>query len=171
MSVTGSLMCLRINAMSSATATPIATPPAAAQTKSRVIRPRLTVPATATIAVRSATSAVASFSSDSPSSTVTMPRGSPMRRAMAVAATASGGATTAPNATAAANGMGSSSQATRPTVNVVKITSPTARKPIARRLAEMSTRDVRMAAAYNNGGSNPISTRSGLSCTGSTNGR
>ena len=51
-------------------------------------------------AVRSATSAVASLNSDSPSRIVTIRRGSPMRRPIAVAATASGGATTAPIASA-----------------------------------------------------------------------
>ena len=50
------------------------------------------------------TRAVASLTSDSPSSIVTTRRGRPIRRAMAVAATASGGATTAPSANAAANG-------------------------------------------------------------------
>ena len=54
----------------------------------------------AAIAVRSETSAVASLSSDSPSRIVTMRRGRPIRRPIAVAATASGGATTAPIANA-----------------------------------------------------------------------
>ena len=103
----GSLMCLRISAMTKATAAPIAAPPAAAQRKSSVMLPTLTAADNATIAVRSATSAVASFSSDSPSRTVTIRRGSPICRAIAVAATASGGATTAPNANAAASGIGS----------------------------------------------------------------
>ena len=49
---------------------------------------------------------------------------------MAVAATASGGATTAPSANAAANGTGSSNHVTRPTPSAVKITSPTERKPM-----------------------------------------
>ena len=52
--------------------------------------------------MRSATSAVASLSSDSPSRIVTIRRGSPIRRPIAVAATASGGATTAPIANEAA---------------------------------------------------------------------
>ena len=60
------------------------------------------------MAVRRHTSAVASLTRDSPSSSVTTRRGRPIRRAMAVAATASGGATTAPSANAAANGTGSS---------------------------------------------------------------
>ena len=67
------------------------------------------------MAVRRHTSAVASLTSDSPSSIVTTRRGRPIRRAMAVAATASGGATTAPRANAAANGTGSSHQVSRPT--------------------------------------------------------
>ena len=64
------------------------------------------------MAVRSTTSAVASLTSDSPSRMVTTRRGRPIRRAIAVAATASGGATTAPRANAAANGTGSSHQVT-----------------------------------------------------------
>ena len=58
---------------------------------------------------------------------MTTRRGRPIRRAMAVAATASGGATTAPSANAAANGTGSSHHVTRPTPSAVKITSPTER--------------------------------------------
>ena len=61
----------------------------------------VTEPPIATIAVRRMVIAVASLNSDSPSRIVTMRRGSPMRRATAVAATASGGATTAPRAIAA----------------------------------------------------------------------
>ena len=60
------------------------------------------VPAATASAVRSATSAVASLSSDSPSRIVMIRRGSPIRRPIAVAATASGGATTAPIANASA---------------------------------------------------------------------
>ena len=106
----------------------------------------VTAPPSATIAVRSPTSAVASFSSDSPSSTVTTRRGSPIRRAMAVAATASGGATIAPNANAAASGIGSSQYATRPTSTIVKITRPTANRLIDFTFALTSTSEVRMAA-------------------------
>ena len=54
---------------------------------------------------------------------------------------------------------------------MVKITRPTAKQAIARRLALMSTSEVRIAAAYSSGGSSPTSTSSGLSSTGSTNGR
>ena len=67
------------------------------------------------MAVRSDTRAVASLTSDSPSRIVTIRRGSPIRRATAVAATASGGATTAPRANATAKGTPSIHQVTRPT--------------------------------------------------------
>ncbi len=81
--------------------------------------------ATAPSAVRKATRAVASLSRDSPSSTVTIRRGIPTRRAMASAATASGGATTAPSAKAAGQVTPGSTVCTaRPT--------PTAVKPPAR---------------------------------------
>ena len=54
---------------------------------------------------------------------VTILRGIPTFRAMAVAATASGGATTAPRAIAAASGIsGNSHQTTKPTVMVPKMT-------------------------------------------------
>ena len=69
-------------------------------------------------------------------------------RAIVVAATASGGDTTAPSARAAAMPMsGITHQATRPTPAVVKATAPTARMPIARVLVRMSTSVVRIAAA------------------------
>ena len=58
----------------------------------------------AATAVFSATSAVASLTRLSPSRIDTTRRGIPTRRAIAVAATASGGATTAPSAKAAASG-------------------------------------------------------------------
>ena len=100
------------------------------------------------MAVRSATSAVASLSSDSPSRIVTIRRGSPILRPIAVAATASGGATTAPIASAASQEMPGSSAWTRtPTPSVVKTTSPTESSRIARRWALKSTSDVWIAVA------------------------
>ncbi len=88
----------------------------------------------ATIAVLSATSAVASLSSDSPSSTVTTGRGMPMRRPTAVAATASGGATTAPIAKAAPQlSPGTIVCSRRPTPNVVKTMRPTDSPRMGRR--------------------------------------
>ena len=102
----------------------------------------------AAIAVRSETRAVASLSSDSPSSTVTMRRGRPIRRPTAVAATASGGATTAPIARAPGQPTpGSSACTSTPTPTVVKTTRPTESSRIERRLALKSTSEVWMAAA------------------------
>ena len=100
------------------------------------------------MAVRSATSAVASLSSDSPSRIVTIRLGNPILRAIAVAATASGGATTAPIAIAASQGMPGSKAWTRtPTPRVVNTTSPTESSKIARRWVLKSTRDVWIAVA------------------------
>ena len=99
--------------MTSATTSPTATPPSAVPTKSSPTPQIETAELVAAIAVRSATSAVASLTRPSPSRTVTIRRGIPTRRATAVAATASGGATTAPTATATANGTGSSHQMTK----------------------------------------------------------
>ena len=148
--------------ITAATANPIRAPPPAAMRKSRLTEPIETVPARARTAVRNATSAVASLSSDSPSRIVTILRGRPIRRATAVAATASGGETTAPKASAAASGIGSSHQVSRPTVSMVNSTSATARSPIGRMFARISTRDVRIAAAYSSGGRKPSSTSSGV---------
>jgi hypothetical protein len=98
--------------------------------------------------IRRATRAVASLSRLSPSRIDTMRRGIPTRRAIVVAATASGGDTTAPSASAAATLMsGITHHATSPTPTVVKATAPTARIPMAWVLALMSTSVVRIAAA------------------------
>ena len=86
-------------------------------TKSQLISSALSVPAPAApaaMAVRSDTSAVASLTRLSPCRIVTIRRGMPTRRAIAVAATASGGATTAPSAKAAQASTGSSHQTTQP---------------------------------------------------------
>ena len=95
--------------------------------KSAPTRHAATLPAPAAIAVRSATSAVASLSSDSPSRIVTIRRGRPIRRPIAVAATASGGATTAPIASAAHQSMPGQQRVDEPRrrPTVVKTTSPT----------------------------------------------
>jgi len=71
----------------------------------------------------------------------------PTRRAIDVAATASGGATTAPSARAAARGTGRTHQTSSPMQIVLKITSPTESSMIGRTLRRKSTSDVRMAAA------------------------
>ena len=127
------------------------------------------LPSATASAVPSATSAVASLSSDSPSRIVTIRRGSPIRRPIAVAATASGGATTAPIARAIGHETpGSSRCATSPTPNVVNATSPTDSSRIGRRLARKSTSEVPCAAAYSSGGSSPNSTTSSESSTSGT---
>ena len=54
---------------------------------------------------------------------------------------------------------------------MVNTTSPTDSSRIARRLALKSTSEVFSAAEYSSGGSSPISTTSGASCTSGTNGR
>ena len=114
---------LRSAVSTKAAATPTATPPPAARTKPPAISAAETVPAIAAMAARRQTSAVASLTSDSPSRMVTTRRGMPTFRAIAVAATASGGATTAPRAMAAASGISGNSQATTsPTLTVPKMT-------------------------------------------------
>ena len=77
---------------------PDGTPPPAARTKSQPTCHGATDAVSAAIAVFSATSAVASLTRLSPSRIDTIRRGMPTRRATVVAATASGGATTAPSA-------------------------------------------------------------------------
>ncbi len=117
-----------------ATPTPTSTPPPAARAKSpRTVQTvTVAVVAIAAAAVRSATRAVASLSRLSPSRIDTIRRGMPTRRAIVVAATASGGATTAPRAKPAISGTpGTIAVTTRPTSTAVKMTAPTARIPIA----------------------------------------
>ena len=122
------------------TTSPTSTPPPAATTKSRARTWYATVLARA---VRSATSAVASLSRDSPSRIVTIRRGRPIRRPIAVAATASGGATTAPIANESPQDRSGTSQcATTPTPRVVATTRPTDSSRIGRRLALKSTSEV-----------------------------
>lgn len=70
-----------------------------------------------------------------------------MRRAMAVAATASGGATTAPSANAAAQLIpGTTTCTTAPTTSVVNATRPMESSRIGLRLALKSTSEVCSAA-------------------------
>ncbi len=84
-------------------------------------------------ASRYVTSAVASFNRLSPSRIVTIRLGTPMRCRIEVAATASGGATIAPNANASGHPReGISTRAAAATVPAVASTRPTARSPIAR---------------------------------------
>ena len=124
---TGRVMCLRTRMASPATARPTATPPAAVTTKPIAASPTPTAPAIPAIARRRQVIAVASLTKDSPSRIVTSRRGNPTRRAIDVAATASGGATTAPRANATANGTCKISQVTSPTPSAVMITRSTER--------------------------------------------
>src|SRR5699024_4348597 len=170
-SVRSSITRRRTYPTTTATTTPKKTAPTADTTKSNPTDQTVTPPAVmAAIAVRKVTRAVASLTRLSPSRIVTIRRGIPTRRAIDVAATASGGATTAPSASAAVRGTGRIHHATRPTPMVVKTTSPTESKPIGRLLRRKSISDVRMAAAYSKGGRNPINTRSGVSATSGMNG-
>ena len=147
-SISGSRMRCRSLATRRKKPTPIRTPPPAATTKSPATAVMATPPDSAAIAVRRVTRAVASLSSDSPSRIVTTRRGSPMRRATAVAATASGGATTAPMAIEAAQPrLGTSQWTTAATANVVTRTSRIESRRIVPRLALKSTSEVWIAAA------------------------
>lgn len=101
----------------------------------------------AAMAVRRVTRAVASLTRLSPSSTATTRRGRPMERATAVAATASGGATTAPIASAGAQSMPSIQCTTAPTPAVVNSTRPTLNQPMAEALRRKSTSEVFTAEA------------------------
>ena len=128
--------------------------PVAVKANCRSVSLQTKVPVTtAPIAVRYSTSAVASLTKLSPSRIVTRRRGMPSRRAMAVAATASGGETMAPSMMAAAQlSPGNSQCAMAATAAVVAKTSPTASMEIGRRLARNSRRDVKYAAAHRIGG-------------------
>ena len=76
-----------------------------------------------------------------------MGRGRPIRRATAVAATASGGDTMAPSANANANGIGSNHHATKATPTAVKSTRPTDSPRIGVSSARRSMREELSAAA------------------------
>ena len=75
---------------------------------------------------------------------VTMRRGIFRRRVISVAATASGGETTAPSTNATDQVMpGTTACATSATPDMLAMTRPTASKPIARRLAAKSRHEVK----------------------------
>ena len=160
MSAGTSVRCLRISPMTKNATTPMATPPTEAISRSTPTdetvtsgassappTPWATTSPVAASAVRRVTRAVASLSSDSPSRMVVIRRGRPIRRATEVVATASGGATIAPRASASAKEIGSNSQATSPTPSAVKSTSPTDRLRMAPRCARTSSSEVDRAAA------------------------
>ncbi len=170
-SSTGSSMRRRTHASTQAAASPIATPPSEATRKSVPTAATVTLPVMAVIAADSVTSAVASLTRLSPSRIVTIRRGMPTFRAMEVAATASGGATTAPRAIAAANEIdGTISHVTKPTAKVHASTKPTESHIRASLVEAKSISEVRIAAAYSRGGSSPTSTSSGSSSNDGTPG-
>src|SRR5215217_7091311 len=121
LSTSGSSSRHRIQLMIAPSATPTTTPPAAAS--ANVLSPLLHVAAVPIAAAKEtlyAVSAVASLSRLSPPSRVITRRGRPSRRPIAVADTASGGATIAPRVSAAATvSSGTVLYATQPTANVV----------------------------------------------------
>lgn len=90
--------------------------------------------------------------------------GSPSLRAMAVAATASGGAITAPS-TSATGGVspGTTMYVTQPTASVAKSTYPTDSSAIGRALARRSRYELSTAAVCSSGGSSSGSTMCGSS--------
>ena len=144
---TGWVTRRRIGTTTRATSRPTRTPPPAAIRKPPVTSAAETAPPMATMATRRQVIAVASLTSDSPSKMVTSCRGSPTRRAIDVAATASGGATTAPSANATAKSTGSSHQVIRPTPSAVTTTNITDNEMMARLLARKSITEVRIAVA------------------------
>ncbi len=125
----------------------------------------LNAPVTAAAtAVRYSTSADASLMRLSPSRITTTRRGTGSRETMAAAATASGGETIAPNATATAQGIpGRSAWIATATAPVVARTNPTASSPMGRRFDLNSRSDVKNAAAQRMGGRKTKKTRSGSS--------
>ena len=148
------------------TASPTAVPPTAETASSTPASPIEKVPDTAAAtATRYSTRAVASLSSPSPSRMETIRRGSPRRPATAVAATGSGGDTIAPSTTATAHGIPSTEWASSATAAVVTSTSPTASRPIGRRLARSCRRSMCSAAQYSSGGRNRARVSSGSSST------
>ncbi len=130
-----------MKAMTAPSATPIATPPTAASANVANPLPQVAaVPIAAASDTLYAVSAVASLSRLSPPSSVMTRRGSPSLRPIAVADTASGGATIAPSVSAAATvSSGTVLYATKPTANVVASGRPTASSPIGRMLRRSAT--------------------------------
>ncbi len=98
---------------------------------------------------------------------VTIRRGTPSRWKIAVAATASGGATMAPSVTATAHSIeGTSARTTIATTTVVNSTRPTASSRIGRTFALKSRMGVKYAAANRIGGRKSRKTTSGSSSIG-----
>lgn len=122
---TGSSSRSRRRTVATPTSAPTAIAPSTAQPNSSRVstREKLPAAASAATAVRRMTRADASLTRLSPSSTVISRGGRPTRRPIAVAATASVGATTAPSATASANGMLGKSQCTAAPITTAETTT------------------------------------------------
>ncbi len=153
----------RISCTSQPNTNPTITPPADAITNVSSALPHdMPTPTAAATATLNAVSAVASLTRLSPVRTVMTRRGSPSRRPMDTAATASGGATTAPSTSAEGNGKPGTSQcATNPTATVVTSTNTTASNAIDRTLARNPRYELSSDAEYSSGGTISVSTRSG----------
>ena len=138
-------------------------PPAAESTKRPTASRTVTVsPTAAASAIRNAVSAVASLNSPSPTSTSTVRRGSPSRLAMEMAATVSGGPSTAPSTNATGSGIPGISQCiANPVSTVVTSTIATDRIRTADQFSRSEGTEVSTAAWYSSGGSRTISTNSG----------
>ena len=143
--------------------TPTAIPPTPTTTNDRLALSAEKDPnTTAATATRYRIRADASLTRLSPSRIVMTRRGTPRRRSTDVAATASGGATIAPNANAGAHWSSSTSRpATSPTASVVNSTSPIASWPMARTFALKSRIGVVYADPNRIGGRNKRKTSSG----------
>lgn len=150
------------------TTPPMSTPAATTQTKVPAVaspsRPSCVSAVAIETAVDSRTRAVASLTRPSPSRIVTMRGGSPKRLPRLIAATASGGETTAPSAMASDSATpGSSQWTTRPAANAESTTRTTDSETITRTFLRNSTKGTCRAAAYSSGGSTTPRMRCGSS--------
>ena len=163
----GSRRGRRSFAISQPTANPTITPPTPTSRNPAAASVTENTPvSTAATATRYTTRPVASLSRLSPSSTVTIARGTRSRLKIAVAATASGGETIAPRVKATGQSRpGTSACATTATTATVARTRPMASEAIGRAWARKSRIEVKNAAMYSSGGRNSRKTSSGASST------
>src|SRR4051794_11097543 len=122
-------------------------------------------------AILYATSAVASLISPSPSRMETRRRGTPSRRAIALAATGSGRPTIAPSTKDWRQRRPTRRWATPATTRILARTSPTDSSVIGRRSVRRSRRLAKNAAEYSSGGRKMTRTRSGSSLASGRPGR
>ena len=118
---------------------PTAAPPNATSRNSPAAGATANVPPTAATAIRSAVSAVPSLTRLSPSRIAASRSGAPAERMTDVVATGSVGASAAPTTKPAAHGTPAATCSTAAIAAMVASTSPTARKPIARRFERTSS--------------------------------